>query len=217
MAVIKTMDFSRINRDDVPLDPNPGPDGTPTPDGSEGKRIYPDKIDVADVSSGKDRSLVKVTAYVSPTLPNVKVYFGSYDLDDPSSNIAPIDANGSDGDDNNGTVNGSKAGDFTVPAGFNCSTATGMPTPARIGCDIASNGTATAVFKTTMQPGDNFAIAASLDGDYRTSLVVNPMDGANLINSANQIIPISREANPDNVQGLRTEMLTCLAQTPYRG
>ena len=72
----------------------------------------------------------------------------------------------------------------------------------------ASDGTATAALKTTMQPGDNFAIAASLTDRYRDGIRVNSIDGSKLIDAANKIIPITGTPNNDNVPAIRTEMLT---------
>jgi hypothetical protein len=204
VAVINSLVFERIRvapikNPDFPLDENPGIDGVPNPDGSEGRRIFPDKNTGLDLI---DHSVLRVKATVSPVLPSVQVYFGSYDLDDPSANTTPIDANASMGNDNNGSVNGSRSGDFT------CSTPPSGPVPGQIGCTTASDGTSAAAFKTTMQPGDNFAVAASLSDQYRNGINVNSMDGSILSNSTNQTIPISGASHPDNVAGLRTRMLT---------
>ena len=141
-------------------------------------------------------------------IPNVKVYFGSYDFDDPSANAAPIDSNGSSGNDNNGMVNNSTSGDFTIPTGTNCADPTTGHVPGKIECTTASDGTATAAFKTTMQPGDNFAVAASLSSIYRDGLNTNPSSGTQLLNMDSNVIHISGETNEDQVPGVRTEMLT---------
>lgn len=203
VATITSLVFERFDGSYVNLDPNPGNGQTGS---AVGKRIFPDKNDVATVDT-KDRSLVKVIATVSPTLLNVQVYFGSYDLDDPSAVGLPIDTTGSDGNDNNGVVNFSKAGAFIVQSGINCSAAN-PPVTSQIGCSIASDGTATAAFKTTMQPGDNFAIAASLTDTYRDAITLNSNDGSKLIGAANKTIPISGSPNTDNVPAIRTEILT---------
>ena len=63
-------------------------------------------------------------------------------------------------------------------------------------------------YKVTMQPGDNFAVAASLNDVYRDSINLNPTDGSKLVNGTNQTIAISGETNSDNSAGLRTRMLT---------
>lgn len=205
VATIMALVFENFDSNYSNIDSNPGNGQTGS---AGGRRIFPDKKDVADVNSGTtDRALVKVIATVSPTIPNVQVYFGSYDLDDPSANAAPLDTNASVGDDNNGAVNSSKSGDFVSPSGITC-TASTPAVVGRIGCTVASGGTATAAFKTTMQPGDNFAVAASLTDTYRDSITLNSSDGSKLTDSANKTIPISGEANTDNAAGIRTEMLT---------
>jgi len=205
VVVITALDFERINADDIALDDNPGTDGIHTPE--EGLRIFPDKSDPYNTT---DRSVLRVKATVSPSVPNLKVYFASFDLDDPSANGAPIDTKASDGNDNNGAVNGSKSGEFSNPQGGSCSNALAGSDPSYIStidCTTSST-TASANFKTTLQPGDNFAIAASLIDTYRSAIKVNSSAGSDLINDFNQVIPASGEANSNNVQGIRTKMLT---------
>ena len=222
VAVITSLEFERINADDVALDDNPGTDGIVNSDGSEGRRIFPDKKDSVDMT---DRSILRVKANVSPLVPKVSVHFATFDLDDPSANTAPIDTNISLGNDNNGSVPGrdsfgnvtnSKSGILVTPDGGDCSFILTEFDISRGGCAIASNSAAVINYKVTMQPGDNFAIAASLNSLYRDGISLNSMDGSKLINSTNQIIPISGEANPDNVAGIRTKMLTAGADCTSR-
>lgn len=52
VAVITSLDFERINGDDIALDDNPGTDGTHTPD--EGLRIFPDKSDPNNNTGSSD-------------------------------------------------------------------------------------------------------------------------------------------------------------------
>jgi hypothetical protein len=205
---ITSLIWEKFDMDYLDLDANPGPGSGPN--GLErGRRIFPDKKDVADAGGSVDRSLVRVKATVSPSLPNVQIYFGSYDLDDPSAVGPHIDPMFADGNDNNGTVNTSTSGDFVIPAGIICSDSNPPGhVPGRIGCSISSNGIAVGAFKTTMQPGDNFAIAASLNNSYRDGILVLTSDGSKLINSSAQEIPVSGMGNPNNVAGIRTEMLT---------
>lgn len=209
VAVITSLTFERFDSD---LDANPGNGQT----GSEGgRRLFPDKTDPAD---GIDRAMVKVEAKVLPAVPSLKVYFGSFDLDDPSANVAPIDTNLSDGKDNNGAVSGSQSGDFAVLTGSSCENRVAGTAPnfvSTIQCSVEVGGTATAYFRTTMQPGDNFAIAATVDKIYRdgsigvtTGMQVNPSDGSKIINAASQAITVSGEANPNSIAGIRTQMLT---------
>jgi hypothetical protein len=204
VVVISSLEFERINADDIALDNNPGTNGIHTPE--EGLRIYPDKNLPGE---NTDRSTLRVKATVSPgSVPNLKVYFSSFDLDDPSDDAAPIDSNAANGNDNNGAVNSSKSGELSNPAsGGSCSGASISANVSKIECTLSGTAT-TANFKTTMNPGDNFAIAASVVEEYRTQIHINTSAGANLINNANQVIPISGEANSSNVQGIRTKMLT---------
>src|SRR6185369_11366118 len=79
---------------------DPATEFNDNPNTGGGKRVFPDKNDPSDTV---DRKRVRVTALTS--LPSKKtIYFKSFDLDDPSANAAPIDTNGSVGDDNRGGV-----------------------------------------------------------------------------------------------------------------
>jgi hypothetical protein len=212
VAVISSLVFEKFDSSYVDLEANPGNGQTGS---AVGQRIFPDKKDAADVSTGPDRSLVKVKANVLPASANLKVYFGSFDLDDPSANGSPIDMSGADGKENNGHVNLSKSGDFTVPNGINCdgsshSSGTSPEYVSKILCSTGSDGSATVIFKTTMQPGDNFAIAASMSSEYRNGMKVNTSNGSQVVNPAVSANPIheSGQPNPNNVAGIRTNMLT---------
>lgn len=169
------------------------------------QRIFPDKEKQTDY---RDRSLVKVKATISPVIPNVQIYFANFDLDDPSAIGAPIDTNGSAGDDNNGSVmigtTPSSAGQLSL-----FSTTTGCSaTVGKANCVTGSDGTLTIQFKTTMQPGDNFAIAASLSESYRNAFWVYPSGGTQILNGEGNVIHISGEDNFDESPGIRTKMLT---------
>lgn len=206
VATVTSLEFERIDSTYEVVDANPGNGTTGTADG---KRIFPDKINSAD--NATDRQLIRVKANVLPAAANLKVYFGSYDLDDPSATATPLDTTNADGKDNKGNVNGSQSGEFATLPGNTCDGASTGSLPnhiSRIACTTASGGTTAAGFKVTMQPGDNFAIAASVDDAYRNLLNVNSANGAQVINAANQVIPISGTGNPNNVAGIRTEMLT---------
>lgn len=108
-----------------------------------GQRIFPDKDDPNANIDRYIHNTVQVKALVTPAKQGVKVYFKSYDLDDPSANMLPID-------DDTGTNTGNDN--------------RGMPKSGTLGAVSAltdANGTATIDFTVTMQPGDNFAVAAS--------------------------------------------------------
>jgi hypothetical protein len=200
VAAITALEFEKINTDDLQNN-NPGTDGTHTTE--EGWRIFPDRNDPGD---GTDRSLIRIKATVAPAnIPNQKVYFASYDVDDPSAIAPPLDAD-ADGNDNNGSVNTSKSGELLAPDS-SCDTQSIVSDISRIQCTVSGTTTSTN-YRVTMQPGDNFAVAASLFSDYRQEIHINTTAGANLINNANQVIPISGQANPGNVRGIRTKMLT---------
>lgn len=212
VAVITSLIFERINSDDIALNENPGTDGVVNPDGSEGLRIYPDRNTPSDTT---DRATVRFKATVSPTIPNVKVYFASFDLDDPSATGLPIDSTGTDGIDNNGAVNGSKSGGFSNPNRGSCLNAIAGTTPlyvSKVECSATGTPPISNVisgnFTVTMQPGDNFAVGASLVDTYRDSLRVDTTAGANIVNATSQTVSISGSGNPNGIQGIRTRMLT---------
>lgn len=209
VAVISTLEFERINTTgtspDVPLDNNPG---NGQPNTNVGQRVFPDKNTTIDAT---DRATLRVKATVAPAnVPNLRVYFASFDLDDPSAAGTPVDTTANDGVDNFGNVSNSKSGEFSNATGVTCANISTGAAPlhvSKIDCPV-SNTTTSANFKVTMQPGDNFAVSASLIDAYRNEIRVNTSAGANLINNANQIIPISSEPNPNNVRGIRTKILT---------
>jgi hypothetical protein len=189
VATISSLVFEANNS---PIDANPGNGQTGS---NVGERIFPDKNAPVDPI---DRQSVKVKANVLPSTLNATVYFATYDLDDPSISTV-IDTNGVTGNDNNGTVTGgTSAGLFS---GTGCTV-----TADRADCS-SSSGVSEALLTVTMQPGDNFAVAASLTQDYRNGIVLNSTDGSKLLDSANNEIPITRTTG-NNVIGIRTNMLT---------
>lgn len=173
VATITMLVFEEFAAGYTPLDNNPGNGQI---NSNIGRRIFPDKESSTD---NTDRSLVKVKATISPAIPNVRVYFANFDMDDPSASGAPIDPNDISrpfGNDNNGSViigtTTSTAGQLSIigsPTG--CSATVG-----KADCITGADGTLTVQFKTTMQPGDNFAIAASLSDTYRNGFQVYGVD-----------------------------------------
>jgi hypothetical protein len=192
VATISSLVFERFDTTYTQLDNNPG---NGVSGSAIGQRIFPDRLTPTQTT---DRSLVKVKATISPAISGVQVYFGNYDMDDPSAYVAPIDPS-SDGNDNNGSVmigsTPSRAGQLSIigsPTG--CSATVG-----KANCATVTDGTVTVQFKTTMQPGDNFAIAASLSAAYRDQIRVLSVDGRVLVdNTGINEIHISGEENPDN-------------------
>jgi hypothetical protein len=118
-----------------------------------GSRIFPDKQNPADTTN---RRTVRVRAQLAPSggtptyTQGVTVHFRNFDVDDPSSDPI-IDPMGAAGNDNNGSP---QAGSLNMPS-----------------ATTDANGVATVEFTTTMQPGDNFVIAASTDGSYLNNSV----------------------------------------------
>lgn len=194
VAVITLLRF------DIPSDPNPNVGG--------GLRVFPDRIS----PNSANQSILNVHAVVQPGGTNAQVYFASFDLDDPSATGLPIDRTNNDGHDNNGngSVLNSSSGEFQNGQGDNCSTAVTQNNVSRIRCPILapSDKDVYTSYKVTMQPGDNFALAASLNEVYRDTLTINPNAGENIVNLLGQTIHISGTANVNNVQGIRTDMLT---------
>ncbi len=138
-----------------------------------GKRIFPGKQTPDDTEM---RRRVKIKANTSAQLPGetarpdlrqtAEVMFRSVDMDDPSSDDAPIDPEGDLGNDNRGTP---KAGRLVGGTMF----------------DIDANGQAETEFEVTMHPGDNFKVVAGCDQDYLTSIkgqgpLVVDADGADI-------------------------------------
>ena len=193
---ITSVAFERIQTDDLPIDVNPNTGG--------GLRLFPDdKIPNDPV----DRRKIRVRAKLSAANGGVPIYFRSYDLDDPFTDALPIDPNNNAGNDNNGNVDGmpsTRAGQFTVLNGTGCDVS-----PLGFSCPTNSAGEAVAEFTTTMQPGDNFAVAASADSGYLGGVTI---DGVNLKDAANAQIPVTTAANNfcqnSTIKACRAEMLT---------
>jgi hypothetical protein len=165
-GLIKSVQLDVI---DSAIDDNPNAGG--------GKRIFPDKQSPTDTVN---RKRVRVTATTNLGS-NQTVYFKSFDLDDPSSNIGPIDTNdlnGPAGDDNRGT-----------PQPGILSLINKSGTTNTISAKTDRNGIAQVDFTVTVQPGDNFTVAASEDQTYLNALAVN---GINLRDGVGNNLPTRR-------------------------
>jgi hypothetical protein len=128
---VESVDFREI---DSPLDNNPGLGG--------GLRIFPDKHAPDDTT---DRSLVCVVAKMNN--PDCPLTVRLLDVDDPSSDAAPVDSKGSASDDND-------------PRGISgLTSATGCPQMEKSGAD----GVATAALRVSKFPGDNFVVVAGVN------------------------------------------------------
>lgn len=165
--------FQTIALNNLPIDANPNIGG--------GLRLFPDDNTPME---NANRQMIQVTAGISEPVAGRMVYFRNFDIDDPSDDTI-IDPMGNAGNDNNGSVNGLREGQLSA-----------------VSATTNSNGIATVNFTVTMQPGDNFAIAASTSDTEINSVDVS---GAELVNGNSQNIPITCD---DDEPVCRSEMLT---------
>lgn len=203
-ARVVKVEFEQILTDDLAIDANPNASG--------GLRIFPDKKDPMDTGN---RKKIRVRAKYGTNTSGVRIYFRNFDLDDPSANSAPIDVESTlnAGDDNNGNVDGT----MNTRAGLLSYTANPNPNDCQpytygVSCLTDTNGEATADFTVTMQPGDNFTVAASSDNTYLSGLTL-AADGINLKDTANTQIPVTTNNNQyacsiSSVDACRADMLT---------
>jgi len=136
------------------LDDNPNAGG--------GKRTFPDKNSPSDTVNRKKVRVKVLTSFGA----GQTIYFKSFDLDDPSTDAAPVDSNGSAGNDNRGGSGTSQQFGILSPVG-------GSGTTNSVSAATDANGLASADLMVTMQPGDNFMVAASHDQKYLNGLTVN--------------------------------------------
>ena len=115
-----------------------------------GKRIFPGKTSPGDTDTTK-RDVVRVKARVEPVLQDVKVHFGLFDPDDPSFASAPVDTTDAAGKDNFGR---------------------GGESMSRNMATTGQDGYATTDVTVSMQPGDNFRVAASAHANAVAALQV---------------------------------------------
>ena len=148
IVTVQTVEVQAI---DSPLDTNPNAGG--------GQRIFPDRQAAADAVN---RRRVRVRATLSTPVAGFTVFIRSYDLDDPSTDAAPVDANAAAGDDNRGSPQRGWLSPVNSPV-----------QAGTIGVTTDANGVAQGDFTVTMQPGDNFMLAASHDQPTLNGLVVN--------------------------------------------
>lgn len=200
------MSYERVYTDDLNFDPNPNAGG--------GLRLFPDARIPGDQSVHRR---LRVKAQYGESTSNNRIYFRTIDLDDPSANSAPVDAEPSagvnTGNDNRGNVDGTpatKAGLLSIPNPntYQCQAFT-EGAISGISCLTDPNGVATVDFTTTMNPGDNFTVAASANQTYLANLIL-AADGINLQDAQSPpvITPISTACSATQVRACRTDMLT---------
>ena len=138
-----------------------------------GVRFFSERLTPNEQLSDK----VKVVATTGPSAKDRTVYFWAYDVDDPSSD-PDIDISNA-GDDNFGEI-------AATGANLQCSmhidgTAGNGKAGEMIRCSetvqVSENvGTATATFRLTRRPGDNFRVVASFDPNYYKLIAVRDQD-----------------------------------------
>jgi hypothetical protein len=121
-----------------------------------GLRVFPDK-ESPDQEWVPQRAWVLVNAIVTPPIENMTVFFRLFDVDDPSSNTAPVDSNDGDGDrgDDNRSV-GSWGG--------------------LVYGTTDSDGKATIPVEVSMQPGDNYRMVARCGESYMMNLTLDEVE-----------------------------------------
>ncbi len=130
-------------------------------DWNGGKRIFPGKVTPTDTKM-RDVMEVKVVTTgelpgtTAPVVETATVSFRAVDMDDPTSDQAPIDPMGDMGDDNRG-----------VPK-------PGQLTGQTVGQQINADGEATVTFQVTKNPGDNFRVVAGCDDEYLLGKPADP-------------------------------------------
>lgn len=121
-----------------------------------GKKIFPDKNSLGDMQ-GLNRRKVKVIARTTGLVVGTKVYFKSYDVDAPSTDMI-VDQNGLSGGDNRGLP---QIGTLSVNASNGAPLSMCPDINGDCWAQTNSSGDAVVEFIVTMNPGDNFRIAAN--------------------------------------------------------
>jgi hypothetical protein len=133
--------------------------GSPAP--NPGQRMFAERTS-ATATPNVSNQMVLAIATLNPAVSNATIYFKAIDVDDPSTNMAPVDSE-SDSQDNHGSVNGKKEGELAMMSVL-----------------TAANGKATNTFTATPQPGDNFRLVCSCEQTFANGFqaVQNVTNGA---------------------------------------
>lgn len=172
--------------------------GNGNPGTKVGLRIFPDRADPNVDDLNRRTIWVKAKVGVADTW----VHFRNFDVDDPSYSSAPVDDDSGvkiNDSDNRGAVGTSKAGLLSCPSG---SIGICESEPNGVKAKTDANGIAIAEFRVTIQPGDNFVVAASTDKTYANDIKVAATD---LQDNTGQFVPIAENVSSN---AKRSEMLT---------
>ena len=167
-VLVKSVTWQTLG-DNTPLDQNPGNDPQGQDNGTAiGLRIFPGKQTPTDPVPELRRQ-VGVVAEIAPPLEHFPLKFCSYDVDDPSSNTAPVDLEQTqwpqtENDDNRSQPGFPKRGKF-VDSGAQTTEA-----------ETDNVGMATTVFEVTLQPGDNFRVVATGKDNDLAAVAPKPDD-----------------------------------------
>ncbi|MCP5078410.1 MAG: hypothetical protein GY951_10195 [Psychromonas sp.] len=169
-------------KDDDILDDDPNWPVALTP---ASKRIFPGAR-LADLDKALDKVDVKVKLTTTPIFP-VTIFLKSLDVDDPTAHDNLVD---------NDIISYDNRGRTPAMAGL------------LIGADAKGilplftlQQEITTVFQTTMQPGDNYRIAASFDSDFITQLVNRERNG--ISNEERQLITDNSQKKALKSKGIR--------------
>ena len=155
----KGQNNSRNDNDILDTDPNhKNPDGTAVSPAAV--RVFPDArvVGGAVEADPRDTVDVEVTLSVKP-VEDVTIFFDSFDVDDPTANMGPVDDEADPEDNRGATVELAGTGQFTEGEDG-----------AGILKKTFTNKTETLEFRTTMRPGDNFRVVGNGDRDFITDL-----------------------------------------------
>lgn len=136
-----------------------------------GGKIFPGKKVYCD-THGDDRRKVKVKATLNmapDASDNIYVYFQCWDVDDPSSNSAPIDEDDNDPDPNKHSIDNN--GSFYFEDDDNTISV------------LADGSVVYATFLVSMNPGDNYRITATTSQEAKDELTYYKVETGNIPSS----------------------------------
>jgi hypothetical protein len=121
--------------------------------------VFPDARLTAGAVEASSRAVVDVQVTLSvPPVEPLPLHFQSFDVDDPSASVGPVDFS-THTDDNRGT--------FPALAGRFVGNPVGVVFTSTVTLQVST----AASFETTIQPGDNFRVAVAGDRDLLAALL----------------------------------------------